>query len=449
MDVSRVFFSNLRDLCLTLEKEARQLDQALPKEDTDYEDESPLRVLHDVHCEIKTLKEDVNASLGKSCSSKQEIHHFMKESETMMQINASNLGKIRELFQKYGYKPHVKNSTAEEKEEVSSYSTESVQSKSDEEEADDVLHLPPSTEKPPVPEDPLRNPQLSDFGLSQYAFSKPWSDMKEQPPTKAYQAHSNNRTPLKMPAPGILPKTPKCRLKMEDYECATPKLEHFGISEHTMCMNEDYTMSLIHKTAQAVTKLVKNVDHEMKVSEMTSRGIMVTPRPRQKMTNENAADWMTSPMVFVFCTPDVKISPRTNSTVSSRSPGTNELPPPSRTETPRCPDFETRWLVKEAQQVMQREKIQSVTKNDATTKKPTEDRIPFAVSSDNYLKRFEDPSPPKIKSYDELLDTPPPPEITRIPDDVLQILSKYNYKSDSSTDKENGDQGRKYYKIGK
>lgn len=78
--------------------------------------------------------------------------------------------------------------------------------------------------------------------------------MKEQPPTKAYQAHSNNRTPLKMPAPAILPKTPKCRLKMEDYECATPKLEHFGISEHTMCMNEDYTMSLIHKTAQAVTK---------------------------------------------------------------------------------------------------------------------------------------------------------------------------------------------------
>lgn len=70
---------------------------------------------------------------------------------------------------------------------------------------------------------------------------------------------------------------------------------------------------------------------------------------------------------------------------------------------------------------MQREKIQSVTKNDSTKKKTTEDRIPFAVSSDNYLKRFEDPSPPKIKSYDELLDTPPPPEITRIPDDVLQV----------------------------
>lgn len=64
-----------------------------------------------------------------------------------------------------------------------------------------------------------------------------------------------------------------------------------------------------------------------------------------------AADWMTSPMVFVFCTPDVKTSPRTNSTISSRSPGTNELPPPSQTETPRCPDFETRWLVKETKVV--------------------------------------------------------------------------------------------------
>lgn len=38
---------------------------------------------------------------------------------------------------------------------------------------------------------------------------------------------------------------------MDDFECVTPKLEHFGISEHTMCMNEDYTMALIRKTAQS------------------------------------------------------------------------------------------------------------------------------------------------------------------------------------------------------
>ncbi|XP_009888947.1 PREDICTED: spindle and kinetochore-associated protein 3-like [Charadrius vociferus] len=36
--------------------EARQRERALRREDTDYEDESPIRVLHDLHCEIRTLK---------------------------------------------------------------------------------------------------------------------------------------------------------------------------------------------------------------------------------------------------------------------------------------------------------------------------------------------------------------------------------------------------------
>ncbi|KAF1420045.1 Spindle and kinetochore-associated protein 3, partial [Spheniscus mendiculus] len=511
MDMSRDFFGKLRALALTLEKEARQLERALRREDTDYEDESPIRVLHDLHCEIRTLKEDVNASLGKSCSEKQAINDFMKASEILMQRNAADLGKIRELFQKYGYKPH--------EEVVNSDSKVSVQNKSDAEKADNVPHLSACTEKPLVPKDPLRNPQLSDFGLSQYAFSRPWSAVKGQHATNAYRENSKDRTPLKTQTPRILPKTPKCMLKMDDYECVTPKLEHFGISEHTMCMNEDYTMSLIRKTAQTskkqpcpftslacasqvlylaeiclaavrcvkttlktnlkvlkkifsrpqllqlcfsgfqvlVFRLVIKDDHEVSVREKTSREIMVTPGPKPKVTAENGklkiSEWMASPMILVFCTPDVKNPSRTNATVLSRSPETNELPLPSHTGTPQFPDFETRWLKTEAKVVNsnyvhfrtlftisnfsnQGEKIESVTKNDAADKQYVEDSIPFAVSSDEYLKRFGDPSPPKIKHYDQLLNTPPPPEITRIPDDVLQILSKYNHKVDSSKTKE-------------
>ncbi|NXV87033.1 SKA3 protein, partial [Calonectris borealis] len=481
----------------------------------DYEDESSVRVLHDLHCEIRTLKENVNAGLGKSSSEKQTIHDFMKAIEILMQRNAADLGKIRELFQKYGYKPHAEDST-EEEEEINSDLTVSVQNKSGEEKADDAPHLPACTEKPLVPKDPLRSPQLSDFGLSQYAFSRPWSAVKGQHATNAYQENPKNRTPLKTQTPCILPKTPKCMLRMDDYECITPKLEHFGISEHTMCMNEDYTMSLIHKTAQTskkvkmlfncllaylfcsfyniklelacdlirkvetikqlvtskkhsshvvgwlvgwlvlVFRLVKKDDHEVNVPEMTSREIVVTPGPKPKVTAENG-DWMASPMVLVFCTPDVKIHSRTNSTVLSRSPKTNELPLPSHAGTPRFPDFETRWLKPEVKVVNSNyvhfhtlftissfsnvslgffsntnfsyEKTESVTKKD---KQYIEDSIPFAVSSDEYLKHFGDPSPPKINHYDQLLSTPPPPEITRIPDDVLQILSKYNHKVDSS-----------------
>lgn len=56
-------------------------------------------------------KEDVSASLDKSCSEKKAVNEFMKAGEILMRRNAADLGKIRELFQTYGYKPHIKDST--------------------------------------------------------------------------------------------------------------------------------------------------------------------------------------------------------------------------------------------------------------------------------------------------------------------------------------------------
>ncbi|XP_021235234.1 spindle and kinetochore-associated protein 3 isoform X2 [Numida meleagris] len=432
MDVSRGFFSELRSLALTLEKETKQLERALRGEDADCEEESPIRVLHNLHCEIRALKEDVNAVLGKSSSERQEINDFMKASEILMQRNAADLGKIRELFQKYGYKPHVEVPTEEQEEEASGDSKASDQSKSDQGQADDVPPLPAFAENPPVPRDPLRNPQLSDFGLSQYAFSRPWSALNGQHAANASQENAKHKTPLKTQAPSVLPKTPKCMLKMDDYECVTPKLEHFGISEHTMCMNEDYTMALIRKTAQS-SNLVKKSDHEVNAAKMPPGEIAVTPGPQTKAADENA-DCMASPMVPVFCTPGVKIPSRADNPVLAKSPERDKVPLPCHAATPPPPDFEARWLKREAT-VKQEEKPVLVTENYAPEKQNIEDSVPSAVSSDEYLKRLGNPSPPKIKQYDHLLSTPPPPEITRIPDDVLQILSKYNHKVDSSKSK--------------
>lgn len=62
-----------------------------------------------------------------------------------------------------------------------------------------------------------------------------------------------------------------------------------------------------------------------------------------------------------------------------------------------------------------------MTKNDAKDTPCKEERIPFAASSDEYLKHTKDPSPPNLEHYDHLLNTPPPPEITRIPDNVLKV----------------------------
>ncbi|KAM6293435.1 spindle and kinetochore-associated protein 3 [Porphyrio hochstetteri] len=423
MDASKAFFSKLRSLALTVEKETQQLKRALHGEGVDYEDKSPTDVVHDLHCEIRTLKENINASLRKSYWEKQAINDFIKASDILMRRSAADLAQIRELFEKYGCKTRVEEFT-EEEEAVDSDVSMSVENKSDEEK--------PCTEKPLVPKDLLQNPQLSDFGLSKYAFSRPLSAYKGQHATSACQENSNIRTPLKPDTPRILPKTPKCMLKMDDYECLTPRLEHFGISEHTMCMNEDYTMSLIHKTDQTSKTQVKT---EEKVPEPTSRRIIVTPGP--KVTPENT-DWITSPMVLVFSTPDVKIPASAARTALPRLQETDERPLPSHTETPQVPRFETRWLTAEDKDVKQEIKIESVTKNDATDKQCREDKVPFAMSSDEYYNRFGDPSPPQINHYDQLLSTPPPPELTRIPDDVLQILSKYNHGPDSFKAKEMG-----------
>lgn len=148
----------------------------------------------------------------------------------------------------------VFNKTVEDEEEVNHASKISDQANSDQEKVEDISSFPACIGKTSVPKDPLRNPQLSDFGLSQYAFSRTWDVMDVQSQTNMHKEDSRNGIPAPKQTPYIVPKTPKCTLKMDDYECLTPKLEHFGISEHTMCLNEDYTMALINKNLQTRKK---------------------------------------------------------------------------------------------------------------------------------------------------------------------------------------------------
>ncbi|KAF6121702.1 spindle and kinetochore associated complex subunit 3 [Phyllostomus discolor] len=50
----------------------------------------------------------------------------------------------------------------------------------------------------------------------------------------------------------------------------------------------------------------------------------------------------------------------------------------------------------------------------------------FILNSDKCFENCAAPSSPVISSYENLLRTPTPPKVTAIPEDVLQILSKYN-----------------------
>ena len=55
---------------------------------------------------------------------------------------------------------------------------------------------------------------------------------------------------------------------MDDFECVTPKLEHFGISEYTMCLNDDYTIGL---------KNVKTNSETIETEPVPNDNVFATP----------------------------------------------------------------------------------------------------------------------------------------------------------------------------
>uniref|UniRef100_A0A8D0HD18 Spindle and kinetochore-associated protein 3 n=1 Tax=Sphenodon punctatus TaxID=8508 RepID=A0A8D0HD18_SPHPU len=151
-----------------------------------------------------------------------------------------------------------------------------------------------------------------------------------------------------------------------------------------------------------------------------SREIMATPGQTIKMPNENGVDYMASPAIPVFCTPGMKIPFRKN-VASPISPEKKELSIPNRAATPTLPDLE----------IHKRAESKANKTKSVPNKQHTEDYTPSTLCSDKYLEHLGAPSPPTISDYGNLLDTPPPPEVTEIPQDILQILSKYNSKTNT------------------
>ncbi|XP_059963230.1 spindle and kinetochore-associated protein 3-like [Mesoplodon densirostris] len=110
MDLIRGFCGKLRSLAVTLDGETARLQRALDGEDSDFED-YPMRVLHDLHSEVRTLKDDVNILLDEASLESQESIGFIKATKVLMKKNSMDIMKIREFFQKYGYNPRAKENS--------------------------------------------------------------------------------------------------------------------------------------------------------------------------------------------------------------------------------------------------------------------------------------------------------------------------------------------------
>lgn len=108
------------------------------------------------------------------------------------------------------------------------------------------VHQSMTPEKMPPPVDQLQTPKLSDFGLSALQFQRVLGEAEVPLIAATVPAVAPSPPPILMNLQPPQPKTPKCSLSMEE-DALTPRLEDFGISEYTMCWNNDFTMDLFNK----------------------------------------------------------------------------------------------------------------------------------------------------------------------------------------------------------
>ncbi|XP_054830059.1 spindle and kinetochore-associated protein 3 isoform X1 [Eublepharis macularius] len=385
MDLTGSFFGKLRALVVTLERQAEQLKQVFHGDETEFEDDSPMRYLHELYSEVRTLKGEVANVLVKNSEERDAIHDFIKASKILMNRNATDLEKIRELFEKYGYKPVITEEATKDEAEI-----DSGFAKSDQEELKNLACPENSSELDPL----VRIPQLSDFGLSKYALPSTWNTAHLLP-----QAHVKKEEPR------------------EDFSvCLSPKAEQFCINGRDLCLEDDTA----YLTEDQTIFLLNNAKKRKQANNMNgpsmvlpSKQNLVTPGQKSKVCDY---DYMASPAAPTFCTPGLKV-PSRKDTILPKSAESNQSDASNRTDEDTHRDHQS--PKKEPKQVC----AVQMTPN----KSYVEEAVASVLPSNKYLECLETPAPPVISDYRNILATPPPaPEITVIPTQILQILSKYN-----------------------
>ncbi|KAM5181127.1 spindle and kinetochore-associated protein 3 [Mantella aurantiaca] len=457
MSVTGNFFCKLRSLAITLEKETAHLDQAFNQEDADYEDESPMRVLHDLRSEILELKTDIQGTIDKNCRKGDELNAFIKICRILQTRNSSDINQVKDTFQKYGYKPP----DTSENEVCSENPKPDVPDEgNNNKHSSDLPPIPPAMQNSTILN--LQAPQLSDFGLSHYQLPIVWEPQNdklhvkvpEEKPKPLYKdIHTLN-----------VAKTPKCSLiKEEDFS----QIQHFGISDYSNNLNDDYTIALINKKKGRVPEIcAKETSNDL-------GSMLATPAHLKHRYDFRSVD---SPLPPVFCTPGLKvhkkdacdsIQPETTNggcenseeCTSKAKPSFQALsrdidspcPPTFRTpglkvqkkdiscvtekpvvdkesneakslDTPPIPSFETRWL-KTDTLAKSLDITEPIPRPEMSHTVYLERAAPLELNSDKYGNPTTSTSPPKLSDF--TIGTPPRPEITTC---LTEDVFKYSIK---------------------
>ncbi|XP_018559805.1 LOW QUALITY PROTEIN: spindle and kinetochore-associated protein 3 [Lates calcarifer] len=339
MDPTTQFFTKLRKLAVTLESDTAKIQHSFENRNNNDGDAKTtakaMRAYHELNCEVGDLKGQIQDQLAQQKAQEKEVSRFIKACRVMEQRVTKDIQILKGHWEKYGYQAprEIQRPTSELKDEVADENESAGEEEGDQEEAGDnnspssvIGGLPPFT-------DVMRTPKLSDFGLSEMQLKRALAGAEwcsEVPPMPEM---SLPHPSLSTPAPPNMPLTPKCALRMDDDELQTPQMQDFGISEHTMCLNNDFTMDLFRKNIEKPQRspLDKAVPPVNSLSERL----------------KTKAEDLESPEPPVLCTPGLKIkktkghsSPPTQGSGDPESPGcTRHLP-----TTPEVPVFQTPFV---------------------------------------------------------------------------------------------------------
>ncbi|XP_018420448.1 PREDICTED: spindle and kinetochore-associated protein 3 [Nanorana parkeri] len=467
MSVTGNFFCKLRSLAITLEKETAHLDKAFNQEDDDYEDESPIRVLHDLRSEIIGLKTDIQGTIDKNSKKGEELTAFIKLCRVLQARSSTDIHEVKDIFQKYGYKPP---DTSENEVFDENPKPDGADDSKHNRDPADLPLAPPAMQKRELLD--LRAPQLSDFGLSHYQLPTVWEPQNDKlhvkvPEEKPKPFYKDIRTLN-------VARTPKCSLtKEEDFS----HIQHFGISDYSNNLNDDYTIALLNKkkgsvaenctkeTSQNLKSMLATpaqlkYRHDFYSADSPLPPVFCTPglkvhkkeetcdlnQPKSiRSGSDNSSeecssskalgrecittdfvlsniDNVNSPQPPTFCTPGLKVQHKEKSREVEKPVENKETNVAKTLDTPPVPSFDTRWL-KSDPLARTLDITEPISRPEMYHTAYLEQAAPLGLNSDRYEHPARMTSPPKMRDF--TIGTPPRPEMTTcLTEDVLKYSIK-------------------------
>ncbi|XP_056321015.1 spindle and kinetochore-associated protein 3 [Danio aesculapii] len=351
MNPSERFFSKLRKLTVYLETESSSLLHTSQNLKDDEEDEETgAQALYQLHSEVRALKRQVRDQVSTHDTTSAELRSFIRRCLVLKQRTTEDIYSLKKHYEKYGYRPRMSRlgstevngpKEAEERAERDAEKPDAAEKDQETECGDcEEVDQPVTPEKMPPPVDQLQTPKLSDFGLSALQFQRVLGEAEVPLSAVPEPAVAPSPPPILMNLQPPQPKTPKCSLSMEE-DALTPRLEDFGISEYTMCWNNDFTMDLFNK------KPPKNSSER---NENVQKPHNVFSNTSSVLNKDIANKSLESPEPPEFCTPGFKIA-KNHIPSTPLFNGKNDLNSPPHLHnncpsTPELPAFETPFVSK-------------------------------------------------------------------------------------------------------